>query len=336
MANVQFGNVSADMRLVNDVYGIPALRNFVSYISNFEVVREEVVSETATQLVVRGFNAANESVVASAFGNVAANQFNTFTVEATGIRATVKGDIFVDPPVASGVANAASVVHMADGSLVIALSEMTIPIAIPIDTSRFPSNAVVFAGNDSITSGSGNDYLLGYAGNDVISAQGGNDFLQGGAGKDVLDGGPGADTAVFSSALNKYTVLAAPDGRIAVAFDPRGGDGIDVLSGIEQASFGGAMASLKATNTPLEYVASHLDLMNALGTNAQAGFEHYVNSGYAEGRSVSFEGLQYIASYGDLIGAFGGNADAGAAHYIASGRFEGRQATFDGLEYIAS
>jgi hypothetical protein len=28
MAQVQFGDVSADMRLVNDFYGIPELRNF--------------------------------------------------------------------------------------------------------------------------------------------------------------------------------------------------------------------------------------------------------------------------------------------------------------------
>ena len=67
MANVQFGNTSADMRLVNDFYGIPALKNFATYIDNFDPVRQEIVS-LIPRIVIREFNAAGESITVSAAG----------------------------------------------------------------------------------------------------------------------------------------------------------------------------------------------------------------------------------------------------------------------------
>ena len=332
MANVQFGNTSADMRLVNDFYGIPALNNFATYIDNFDPVRQEIVS-LIPRIVIREFNAAGESITVSAAGTLPTGPFSDLAVEAIGTRASVNGAIFLalDGSV-SGTATGASVVNVGDGSLIVQISA----VSVSIDDISFQVDSIVLAGNDTVTSGSGDDYLLGYAGNDMVSSQGGNDYLEGGAGTDVLNGGPGFDTAVFSAPQSQYTVLAAPDGRVAVAYDPRGGDALDVLSGIEQGSFAGAPAALSATASALEYVASYGDLMNAFGANAQAGFEHYVASGYAEGRSISFDGLEYIASYEDLVNAFGANTDAGAGHYIQFGRFEGRTTTFDGLEYIAS
>ncbi|MET0217201.1 MAG: calcium-binding protein [Burkholderiales bacterium] len=332
MANVQFGNTAADMRLVNDFYGIPALGNFATYVDNFVPVRQEIVS-VIPRIVIREFNAAGESITVSAAGTLPTGPFSDLAVEAIGIRAAVNGAIFLAPDGSvSGTATALSVVNVGDGSLIVQVSG----ISAPIDDISFEVDSIVLAGNDTVTSGSGNDYLLGYGGDDTVSSQGGNDYLEGGAGKDALNGGSGLDTAVFSAPQSQYTVLAAPDGRVAVAYDPRGGDALDVLSGVEQGSFAGALVALNATASVLEYVASHADLMNAFGANAQAGFDHYVNAGYAEGRAISFNALEYIASYGDLANAFGANADAGAGHYIQAGRFEGRSTSFDGLEYIAS
>ena len=236
MAIAEFGNTSADMRLVNDFYGIPALGNFVTYLENFISVREQVLSQTPTQIVIREFNAANEFITLTATGTVPLGPFNTLAVEAIGIRETVNGSIsFTQGGDVFGTATAVSAVNIGDGSLIARLAG----INLPIDDAFFPADSAVLAGNDTITSGSGNDYLLGYAGDDTVSSQGGDDFLEGGPGKDTLNGGPGFDKAVFSAPQSEYTVLAAPDGRVAVAYDPRGGDALDVLSGVEQGSFAG-------------------------------------------------------------------------------------------------
>jgi len=52
-------------------------------------------------------------------------------------------------------------------------------------------------------------------------------FLDGGPGNDVLDGGSGNDSARYGASRDNHTVLVAPDGRAAVAYDPRGGDGLE-------------------------------------------------------------------------------------------------------------
>jgi hypothetical protein len=333
MAIAEFGNTSADMRLVDDFYGIPALANFVTYLDNFDSVREERSFPAPNQIVIREFNAANEVITLTATGTPPLGPFNTLSAEAIGIRETVNGTISItqDGDV-FGTATAASAVNVSDGSLIARVSG----INLPIDDAFFPADSVVLAGNDTVTSGSGNDYLLGYAGDDTVSSQAGNDSLEGGPGKDSLDGGAGSDTAVFSAPMSAYTVLAAPDGRVAVGHDGNGSDGLDRLTSIETLQFADGAVPASAADRALEYIASYGDLSQALGANAQAGFDHYVGSGYAEGRGVTFNGLEYIASYGDLANALGANVDAGASHYITNGRFEGRTTSFNGLEYIAS
>jgi Ca2+-binding RTX toxin-like protein len=63
-----------------------------------------------------------------------------------------------------------------------------------------------FAGNDTITTGSGNDSPSGWAGNDIIRSGAGNDTVDGAAGNDTVIAGSGQD-------------------------DIRGGDGDDLLKG---------------------------------------------------------------------------------------------------------
>ncbi len=59
-----------------------------------------------------------------------------------------------------------------------------------------PSLVFAGAGDDHITTGSGNDIVFGGAGNDHINGRGGNDILSGGAGDDKLDGGKGLDVLI--------------------------------------------------------------------------------------------------------------------------------------------
>ena len=167
MATVQFGNTSADMRLVDEFYGIAALRNFVVYLDNFVSEREQIVSQTPTQIVIREFNAANESIVLSATGTIPWGPLSELAIEALGIRETANGTIFIAPDGSPyGTVTAASAVNIADGSLIARASG----INLPLDDAYFAVDANVLAGNDTVTSGSGNDYLLGYAGADTLSS----------------------------------------------------------------------------------------------------------------------------------------------------------------------
>jgi len=268
MATVQFGNTSADMR-DDHYYGIPALHDFYDFLETLDG-DPVVVSQTPTQLVVRVVDASGRPLVLTANGNVASGQYNDISAEAIGIRETFKGNFSVslaggDLDV-NGVMNQMRADDVASGALIGGVSGISVPI--DADNFFFPADAAVLAGNDTVTSGSGNDYLLGYAGNDTLSGQAGNDVLEGGPGKDLLNGGSGVDTAFFSAGANDYTVLAAPDGRVAVAYEPRGGDRLDVLSDIEQASFGGV--------TPLPYAFS----VERFAVNVTAGnFADEFNNG---------------------------------------------------------
>jgi len=189
------------------------------------------------------------------------------------------------------------------------------------------------------------DAIYGGASNDALTGDGSGEVLIGGAGNDILDGGAGHDIAVFSGALNDYTINTYSGGFTFVV--PKGGQvsghsGADRLVNVEALWFvsdDGTQTTTPPAETSfpaLDYTASYVDLINAFGTNSAAAFNHYINNGFIEGRTVTFDGLDYIASYRDLMNAFGANADAGSSHYIEHGWFEGRAVSFDGLQYLAS
>ncbi len=65
-------------------------------------------------------------------------------------------------------------------------------------------------GNDSITTGAGNDITWGGAGTDTINTGAGNDGVQGGAGADVMDGGAGdGDLLSYTDSTAGVTVSLA-------------------------------------------------------------------------------------------------------------------------------
>jgi Ca2+-binding RTX toxin-like protein len=65
--------------------------------------------------------------------------------------------------------------------------------------------------NDSIRGDNLDNRLSGNSGDDVIFGGDGNDIISGDDGNDVLDGGDGSDTAIFSRALDQYSLTEAGD-----------------------------------------------------------------------------------------------------------------------------
>jgi Ca2+-binding RTX toxin-like protein len=256
MANIQFGNVSADMR--QDGFGIPALRDAATFLLNFVSVREEIVSRTPTQIVFREWNAANESVTFSATGTPVGNDAfaaTEVTAEARGVRVAVRGTMNValaddENELISGTVIEVIATNVADGSLLAAVSG----IALSPEDALFSIDDSIFIGNDAITGGNGNDYLLGFAGNDSLAGGAGNDTLDGGNGTDTLAGGPGDDVYLLldnssidtvnelpgqgfdtvRTVLSSYTLPANVERVEYVgvgSFDCRGGDFDDVIKG---------------------------------------------------------------------------------------------------------
>jgi Ca2+-binding RTX toxin-like protein len=70
-------------------------------------------------------------------------------------------------------------------------------------TSTITAGAFVYGGDgdDTISTGAGNDFIYGEAGNDTILAGGGNDYLYGGTGVDSLKGQDGNDRLWGNNAL---------------------------------------------------------------------------------------------------------------------------------------
>ncbi|WP_281041324.1 calcium-binding protein [Methylobacterium nonmethylotrophicum] len=62
------------------------------------------------------------------------------------------------------------------------------------------------SGNDTIKSGSGWDELYGGSGNDVLLGEDGNDTLYGGSGNDVLNGGLGNDTMTGGTGEDTFSI----------------------------------------------------------------------------------------------------------------------------------
>ncbi|TXI19698.1 MAG: calcium-binding protein [Nitrosomonas sp.] len=83
----------------------------------------------------------------------------------------------------------------------------------------------------------GPDNLSGTAGSDGIQAGAANDTINGGTGDDTINGGAGIDTAVFSSALENYSVSGTTTTSSDLSFTVSGIDGNDTLFEMERLRF---------------------------------------------------------------------------------------------------
>jgi len=88
--------------------------------------------------------------------------------------------------------------------------------------------------NDFFQLREGNENAFGYAGNDTFSGLGGNDFL---------DGGAGIDTAVFTGAATRYTIVIG-NSNSTVSDKTINRDGTDTITNVERLQFTDTMLAL--------------------------------------------------------------------------------------------
>ena len=78
-------------------------------------------------------------------------------------------------------------------------------------------SVIADGGDDTITTGNGNDVLYGNAGVDHLNAGGGNDYVDGGVGADVMTGGAGNDMYIVDNGLDLVIEAAAGGNDIVYA-----------------------------------------------------------------------------------------------------------------------
>ena len=233
MANVGFGNMSVDMRQLED-YGIPELRALNDFLYDFWPVGEELLSYTGTSATLRIYDGQGQSVLIRLDGALEQGLVSAIYIFAAGVTQITLGSFAVDPAsgAVSGVADELRVERTADGALLVDYAGLGFQVE-DFDLA-IPSDEFLLAGNDLIASGAGDDYLRGYAGNDTIAGHAGSDSLEGGAGSDRLEGGDGLDWAVYLGNRSSYQVSVEASRPTVVSSLA---DGIDALSGIERLQF---------------------------------------------------------------------------------------------------
>jgi subtilisin-like proprotein convertase family protein len=112
------------------------------------------------------------------------------------------------------------------------------------------TNLTIAAGTiiENAYGGDGDDTLTGNSAANTLHGGHGADTLTGGSGDDILYGDSGHDTAVFSGAMNQYTITAGD--RFTTVRDNRadGGDGTDTLYQIEALRFSDTSSELRNQN----------------------------------------------------------------------------------------
>ena len=241
MAIVQFGS-AADMRLEDNYYGMAELIAFDDFGRRFRPVRDEVLEESDTRLVVRVYDASGQFMTVSAEGNFNLGQLTYLALQGAGVLMELRGNLSVDAggnP--TGRLDRMDVFRTADHSVIFSASQLGIAFDGSGTVPDF-SDAALFSGRDVMTSGPGDDYLMGYAGADSLSTGGGDDTLDGGTGADVLAGGTGSDTYLVDSSLDQVVEGGAGGGSDTVRSSVTCtlGDGLEHLALLGTADIDGA------------------------------------------------------------------------------------------------
>ena len=102
-----------------------------------------------------------------------------------------------------------------------------------IDDTLVSAGGFLFAGNDLVNAGGGNDRISGGLGRDKLFGEGGDDILNGNKGKDKLVGGFGADTLKGGAGNDKLIGSKGADLLFGGSGNDRldGGKGKDTLTG---------------------------------------------------------------------------------------------------------
>jgi hypothetical protein len=233
MATLEFGSSGADMRLVDEAYGIPEAQAWTAFVADFWPVGEELLSSSPGAATVRLYDAAGASLFVVMVGDLAAGRLSTVALQAVGVAQVVVGDIQVDVfGNVWGTASELRTERLADGEVLARFAGVSVPVDDLFGVSP-PSDDQLLAGADLVSGGAGDDWLLGYAGDDTVTGGAGDDALHGGAGADRLDGGQGRDAAVYDGLRGGYAVTVV-DGQVAAV---AGAEGADTLAGVERVLF---------------------------------------------------------------------------------------------------
>lgn len=269
MAVLTFGGFPADMRRVDEDFGIAALQAATAFLDSFDPVNIVVVSETSTTVVLRAYDAYGNSGkvhlwITGQTGNSIMLSRLAVEIESSGFYADYVGNFVIsDSGDFWGTVNSATMKNIKSGAVYYTVSGLSEYIASDsLFADPLASLAAMASGSDTITGSAGADFLMGFSGNDTINGGAGNDSLMGGPGDDVLIGGAGTDTAHYDGNRSDYVILVTANGYTVSG----GGDGKDTLSGIEYLAFAdqtGAIASF-IDNTP-PTVVSYSPALEATG-----------------------------------------------------------------------
>lgn len=228
------------------------------------------------------------------------------------------------------------------------------------DTIQFADNKArevwAWSGNNSITTGSGNDAVVGSAdGNDVIRTGAGNDRLFGYLGHDILDGGDGIDLAFIPAMRDQVAVRFEPDGiRVTLAAAP-----IPTSVFLKNIEFVEFFDGTVSTADPAKFVEQNPEhigdqtiflfdpifYVQNYSLDADEAQSAYASAHYAAvGADLGYEPNAwfstdfYKAQYPDLVAAGLGNFEL-FQHFCMFGLYEGRApnedfADFDAQRYL--
>ncbi len=118
-------------------------------------------------------------------------------------------------------------------------------------------------GDDVIDAGSGHDVVYGGDGNDTLRGGKGRDTLEGGAGNDILEGGSGND--VLSGGLGNDTIRG--DAGNDVVYTGAGKDTVDNKSGKDVVYGQSADDTITATGKSVTNTVTEVDMTKALGSS---------------------------------------------------------------------
>lgn len=214
-----------------------------------------VAASDATLIADGSYNVKAEA--SDLAGNTASTLLSTLVVDKAGPSAPVISAYNGTTHLVGGTAEVGSIVALLDDltqiGQVASDSSGRWSVATNVlsdDNHLLTARATDTAGNQSLASqvlsvthtGAGEIIGIEGSGNDTLTGGPGSDTLVGGMGNDTLAGGPGSDTAVFSGALDQYSVRTrrGTDGLLHTIVEHVGGaaaDGTDDLVSVEKLQF---------------------------------------------------------------------------------------------------
>jgi Ca2+-binding RTX toxin-like protein len=214
-----FGNLSVDMRRLDDGFGMPALKAGLEFIEGYAPVDAAVLVETSSYVEARAWDALNNYATLYLWvaGQTSAGVWLSklgIKLDASGFYTEMAGNVLFDEDGNfSGTVTSFVLSNKTSGALYLKASGFSLAVDDAAPDLDFLNGLSASPGSTvSIASGSGRDYLLGFTGNDVLRGNGGNDTLHGGPGSDSMYGGSGNDTYYVDSTGDRVVESGATGG----------------------------------------------------------------------------------------------------------------------------